>query len=435
MRGLPVVLACLIMVFTGFNSLVQASHEITRWKGGHAATVSLTYDDGYDNHATIAGVLLNQRNLKGSFYIRTDWLETSEDWEMWQELAAQGHEIGSHSVNHPEFTALTEAELRYELSQSKAEIQLNIPAQSCLTIAYPDGFQDPFIESVVSEYYIAGRSIHVPATGYVNYYPGEGYPGVNFYRIASKRFDEKPVGDIIEEVDLALATNAWLSVHNHDIHGEYAGSLAALYDYILAGDVWVAPVESVVRYMRERMNGTVTVYQETSDRIELGLTTSSLDTCIYDLPLTVRSTVPSDWYGVYVRQGSTSDEVYSVVESGEERVVYYDAKPDSNMIELSKSPALECIDMDHDGHGNPARPSCLYSQLDCNDSNPDINPHMPEIPGNGIDEDCHPATPAWLPASLVGVEFKESSDIANYLLVLVVAIGAVSALRIMPRRK
>ncbi len=60
---------------------------------------------------------------------------------------------------------------------------------------------------------------------------------------------------------------------------------------------------------------------------------------------------------------------------------------------------------------------------------------MPEIPGNGIEEDCHPATPAWLPASLVGVEFKESSVIANCLLVFVVAIGAVSALRIMPRKK
>ncbi len=335
MRGIPVILACLVTVFTGFNSLAQASHEITRWKGGRTAAVSLTYDDGYDNHVTIAGVLLNQRNLKGSFYPRTDWYDSWEDWEMWRGLAAQGHEIGSHSVNHPEFTTLTETELRYELGQSKAEILANVPTQSYLTIAYPDGFQDPFIEAVVSEYYIAGRSIWVPATCYVNYYPGEGYPGVNFYRIASKRFDDKPVGEIIEQVDLALATDAWLSVHNHNIHAEYASGLATLYDYILARDIWVAPVGTVVIYMRERMNASLTVVQESSCRIKLELSTSSLDNSIYNLPLTIRSVVPSNWSDVTIKQGSSLQTAVSVIE-GAERVVYYDALPNSQMIEVHR---------------------------------------------------------------------------------------------------
>jgi len=338
MRCISVFAVCLVTVFTGLNSYAQTSHELTRWKGGHTATVSLTYDDGYDNHVTIAGVLLNERNLKGSFYPRADWFDTSEDWEMWRVLAAQGHEIGSHSVNHFNFPTLTEEELRFELSESKAEIERNVPSQSCLTIAYPDGFQDPFIEAVVSEYYIGGRSIWVPDTGYVNYYPGEGYPGVNFYRIASKRFDEKPVGDIIEQVDLALATNAWLCVHSHNIHEEYASGHAVLYDYILARDIWVDTVETVVRYMQESINSVLTIVSESGSEIILSLT-HYLDNDIYDEPLTIRSTVPLSWAGVYVRQGGSTYYLDSAIENTE-AVVYYNAQPNGGLITLSPSGSL-----------------------------------------------------------------------------------------------
>lgn len=50
---------------------------------------------------------------------------------------------------------------------------------------------------------------------------------------------------------------------------------------------------------------------------------------------------------------------------------------------------------DADGDGFP-------EDQDCDDSNPDVNPGMPEIPANGIDDDCNPATPDEVaPTSLV----------------------------------
>jgi len=57
-------------------------------------------------------------------------------------------------------------------------------------------------------------------------------------------------------------------------------------------------------------------------------------------------------------------------------------------------PEQECIDKDGDGYGNPAAPWCTFSQLDCDDSNPDVNPGTTEGPygdptcSDELDNDC-----------------------------------------------
>jgi hypothetical protein len=60
----------------------------------------------------------------------------------------------------------------------------------------------------------------------------------------------------------------------------------------------------------------------------------------------------------------------------------------------SWGPEKECIDTDGDGYGNPTSPWCTYSQLDCNDGNPDVNPGATEGPfgdstcDDTFDNDC-----------------------------------------------
>ena len=50
----------------------------------------------------------------------------------------------------------------------------------------------------------------------------------------------------------------------------------------------------------------------------------------------------------------------------------------------------DAVDMDGDGYFN-AQNGC--TAIDCNDGNPNENPGQQEIPYDGIDNDCDPATP------------------------------------------
>jgi hypothetical protein len=47
-----------------------------------------------------------------------------------------------------------------------------------------------------------------------------------------------------------------------------------------------------------------------------------------------------------------------------------------------------CTDIDGDGFGEVATPSCTYPWWDCDDDDADIHPGAVEIAGNGIDENC-----------------------------------------------
>ena len=87
-----------------FISIISSSNIIAQtsatWKGKSCAVV-LTYDDGLNIDLTNVIPALDSVGLKGTFYI-SDYFDGLKDQiYRWRKAAAEGHELGNHTVWHP----------------------------------------------------------------------------------------------------------------------------------------------------------------------------------------------------------------------------------------------------------------------------------------------------------------------------------------------
>ena len=74
-------------------------YPIARWRGFKKAAYSLSFQDNYRYQVMYATPVLNQHNYKSTFFIVTNRVGQgwAPGWDTLNMLAAQGHEIASHS--------------------------------------------------------------------------------------------------------------------------------------------------------------------------------------------------------------------------------------------------------------------------------------------------------------------------------------------------
>jgi polysaccharide deacetylase family sporulation protein PdaB len=83
--------------------------------------VAFSFDAAWGADATPKILeILKEHNVKTTFFLTGIWVKKYP--EMVQAIAAAGHEIGNHSLTHPHFASLPEAEIREELAENDALI-------------------------------------------------------------------------------------------------------------------------------------------------------------------------------------------------------------------------------------------------------------------------------------------------------------------------
>ena len=85
-----------IIVAAVQGSFAQSSLQ---WPNGKQVAISLTFDDARDSQVEGGTALLDQFGVKGTFYVVPGAVERK--LEGWKRAAANGHEIGNHSLKHP----------------------------------------------------------------------------------------------------------------------------------------------------------------------------------------------------------------------------------------------------------------------------------------------------------------------------------------------
>jgi peptidoglycan/xylan/chitin deacetylase (PgdA/CDA1 family) len=113
-----------------------------------AGLAALSFDDGMeDNHHTVLP-MLRDLGLPATFYVTTGLIDKANPWlapesgarmmteGALRELAAEGNEIGAHSVTHPDLAQLGYADCLREMVESKQVLE-RITGRPVRTFAYP----------------------------------------------------------------------------------------------------------------------------------------------------------------------------------------------------------------------------------------------------------------------------------------------------------
>jgi peptidoglycan/xylan/chitin deacetylase (PgdA/CDA1 family) len=91
-----------LMVTLGLlaSTTAQAAPNFA-WPDGRQAAIVLTYDDAIAaTDLSVVAPQLDKAGLEGTFFLMGKGVR-AEDVPRWRALAASGHELGNHTVNHP----------------------------------------------------------------------------------------------------------------------------------------------------------------------------------------------------------------------------------------------------------------------------------------------------------------------------------------------
>ena len=149
MRALAVSLAVVILALPVVVP-AQGSAAAGGGSAGHAprTVVTLTFDDG-DADQVAAARMLHRYRLPATFYIITGAVGTPDyvTRPQLRQLAAEGNEIGGHTVSHLRLTALSAAEARRQVCESRSILARW--GYRAVSFAYPGGAVSPRTEAIV----------------------------------------------------------------------------------------------------------------------------------------------------------------------------------------------------------------------------------------------------------------------------------------------
>lgn len=246
-------------------SLAPFSAADGNWNGKRAA-VSLTYDDSLNVHLDNVIPALDKYDFKATFYLTVGYPPFGDRLNEWRAVAANGHELGNHSLYHPCDASKPDREwVNPERDLSKwsvarmvdnlkvANIALEaVDGKKERTYAYPCGDMAAGGESFVD----AMKPLFVGARG-VNssvMQPDE----VKLFDIDSYVVIDTSTKQLIALVDEAIAQGGLLVFLFHGVGGEHPLNVdnanhTALIEYLdqKREQLWVAPMVEIASYLKD----------------------------------------------------------------------------------------------------------------------------------------------------------------------------------------
>jgi peptidoglycan/xylan/chitin deacetylase (PgdA/CDA1 family) len=173
--------------------------------------VVLTFDDGYKSQYTNAKPILDKYGYKATFYIVCNYAEKNGrlKWEDITALYNEGHDIGSHTMNHADLSQTSKKETRYEIGESK-QCLLNHGINPT-NFAYPfnGGSDETAVVNTVAKYYDMARTAR-SAPEPIMYLHCDGF------KEESSQTDCRKFSDEDDDAELTFANRYSIMGWSHD---------------------------------------------------------------------------------------------------------------------------------------------------------------------------------------------------------------------------
>lgn len=240
----------------------------TLWPDGTKAAVSLSYDDSVPVHHHTVAPLLKKHGLRGTFYLS---VLTIENPEAWKAVAAQGHELGNHSLFHPcrrvksfeswlpayyDLADYTPGRFRDELNVADLVLDLldggkpRTYGNNCTNLTIGRGDQEQPMDPIIAELFVAAR-------GTLTERPVDPRQPA-FTRLGHFNGDGKTFAQMRAEIEDARSRSEWVIYMFHGVGEGTHGLFVDDHEHRLLiewldqerDSIWTAPVVDVAQHLR-----------------------------------------------------------------------------------------------------------------------------------------------------------------------------------------
>jgi peptidoglycan/xylan/chitin deacetylase (PgdA/CDA1 family) len=246
------------MIVAAAGVLAAAGLAASAWAGpwpdGEKVAVVLTYDDALPSQLDIALPALDAAGLKGTFFVTGTGLKP-DTIARWRAAAAEGHELGNHTVFHACPRAVYPAPERNTSESYTVEAMLTEIAVMNTMLTAVDGKPTHTMATPCGAH-MAGGTDYLPAlrkSGTVKYDRGVGGTPGDPLDVPSVWFaGNATAADMIKAVEEAEKTGGMIVFGFHGVGGDYLTTSAEAHAGFLAwlkahkSTVWVAPFATVM---------------------------------------------------------------------------------------------------------------------------------------------------------------------------------------------
>lgn len=295
------------------------------WRYGKMAAVSVAFDDARPSHWQLAAPALEQYGFRGTFNLNTGGVD---DWEPWIRLFQRGHEIGSHTRNHPNLAELPLSAAEKEIREANEDLREKIQGvKRVISFSYPYGSSTPAVRQICKRYHLCQKALNFKSLRGINRRPvnGETLSSLRGYGVYPP-YDNVAFDQLLDETKKA---GGWVVIYWHSLTKEAPSQYTAPYSLFLdlmealrvrQDSIWVAKQADVACYVAERESTSVAA-KVAVDLLSIGVSVTPDPYGTRCVPLTVTLPLPEAWRRKAVRLEVSPQRDDRFVKTGSSRAL------------------------------------------------------------------------------------------------------------------